>query len=105
MVETALDVVAASIGGPPEPLLQSAWEYLGSFPLDELCYEFCRAVGRQVLAVYREQPGWDLAWMLEAPKPSQACLRYWTLGVKPQLWDAQVEQETMDILKEYPFQF
>ncbi|WP_437537461.1 hypothetical protein WME79_18335 [Sorangium sp. So ce726] len=102
---TAQAAMASASGGPPEPLLASCWDALGRRTLDESCYQFCRDFGRQLLARYRDDPRWDLEWMLAVPSAAQACFRYWTLGVKPALWSGRVEAETLSALDGHPFQF
>jgi hypothetical protein len=97
--------VGGSAGCAPEPFLRSVWGLLSQHALDASTYEFCREVGRLVLGHHRSDPDWDLTWMRGEATPSQACWRYWTIGVKPVLWDAELERQTMGLLKEYSFQF
>lgn len=105
MLGTAVEVVATAVGGPPEALLRSTWRFLADRSLDKTVYEFCRALGNQVRTRYRADAGWDLCWMQSSASPSQACLRYWILAVKPQLWDGAVEEATMSVLREYSLAF
>jgi RimJ/RimL family protein N-acetyltransferase len=105
MLEHAMQAVATAVGNVPEPLVRAAWDALATRPLDESCYQFCRDFGRHLLSGFRGHPGWCLDWMLGKCAPSRACLRYWTLGVKPELWQADVEAATRRVLSGYPFQF
>lgn len=105
MLSTAVRVVATAVGGPPEALLRSAWRFLADRGLDKTVYEFCRALGGEVRTQYGAGAGWDLRWMQSSASPSQACLRYWILAVKPQLWEGAVEEATMSVLRGYPFRF
>lgn len=105
LIQTALEAVAASCGGPPEALLMAIWEFLEGRALDQPCYEFSRAVGRELLGEFRRCSGWDLRWMSVGGTPSQTCFRYWVIGVKPDLWTPQLENESMRVLGAYPFQF
>lgn len=43
--------------------------------------------------------------MQSSASPSQACLRYWVLALKPELWEGAVEKETMDVLRQYSLRF
>ena len=103
MLETAAEAAASSAGCPPESLVKSAWDFLALRELDALVYEFCRAFGGVLLS--RRDRGWDLGWMRSSASPSQACLRYWTLAIKPELWEGEVELATMKTLSRYPFRF
>lgn len=105
MLSTAVKGVARAVGGQPEPLLKSAWDFLAERKLDKDVYEFCRALGSAVRAQHGASTSWDLEWTQSPATPSQACLRYWILAVKPELWDGEVETTTMSILRTYPFQF
>lgn len=104
-VRSALCAVAEALEGPPEPLIVSLWTQLGPRDLTEQTYQFCREVGRVTLGEFRRAVQWDLSWMAGDARPAQACLRYWTIGVKPELWTDALEQETMLILAPYPFKF
>jgi hypothetical protein len=103
-LDSAIKAIEDAVNGLPEPFLRSAWEFLNNVPLDARCYEFCREVGRVILGNYRSLPGWDLVWMTVRGSPSQVCLRYWTIGIKPTLWGEELERETRATLKDYPFQ-
>ncbi|MGB1016726.1 MAG: hypothetical protein ACPG4T_21485 [Nannocystaceae bacterium] len=105
MLDKALEAIAHGVAGPPEAMLRCAFERLRGRSLDRNVYEFCRALGRAAVAGYRHHTGWDLTFMSQEGTPSQVCLRYWTLGLKPELWDRFVEEETMAILSRYPFEF
>ncbi len=43
--------------------------------------------------------------MQSSAAPSQACLAYWILALKPEVWEGPVEKATMDALRECPFVF
>lgn len=105
MISTALRAVATAVGGPPEALLKSAWQLLADRELDKTVYEFCRALGNEIRTQFRAGADWDLKWTRSATTPSQMCLRYWILAVRPELWDHEVEEATMDVLRKCPFQF
>lgn len=97
--------IAEANAGSPEPLLRAAWRLLADRSLDENVYEFCRALGRAALASYRTA-GWDLTWMisgLDAAGPAQRCLGYWTLALRPELWNDDLEEKTSALLRSYPF--
>ncbi len=103
LLKTAVQAIAFGVSGPPEPLVRAAWDLVGDRTLDENCYNFCRAFGSVIVARRPIDTGWDLSWMLSSQRPSQACLRYWILGVKTDLWTEQVKNETTSILSAYPF--
>jgi hypothetical protein len=103
MLDDALAATAEAVAGVPEPLLRSAWRHLAGRHLDDNVYELCRALGRAVLGGYRRDAGWDLTWMLGDAGPAQLCLRYWTLAVRPELWDEPTERATLAVLRSYPF--
>lgn len=105
LLDTALASTAAANGGSPEPLFERAWAFLAGRALDENAYEFCRALGRAALASYRAAR-WDLAWMISKlvdAEPAQRCLAYWTLALRADLWNEQLERETLAVLRAYPF--
>lgn len=102
MLRTAVVAVAAAVGGPPEALLASAWKFLADRELNKTVYEFCRALGNEARTQHGAGASWDLRWMKSSASPSQACLRYWILAVKPELWEGAVEKETMEVLRRYP---
>lgn len=104
-VHSALSVVAEAVGGAPEPFLFSLWAELGRRELTEQTYQLCREVGRATLGSFRRCADWDLVWLTGAALPAQACLRYWTIGVKPELWTAALEEQTTVVLAPYPFKF
>ena len=85
MLDTALKSTVASVGGPPEPFVRSTWDLFYSRKLESLEYEFSRALGRALLSRRDDDAGWDLRWILGSASASQACLRYWTLAIKPGL--------------------
>ena len=103
LLGTAVEAVAATVQGPPEPLVRSAWDFLEGRELDKTAYEFCRALGREVLVRFRGDPQWDLRWTHGPATDAQAALRYWVLAVKPELWDDSVEMATISSLRSYPF--
>ena len=105
MLRTAVMVVGTAEGGPPEALLRGAWRFFADRRLDKTVYEFCRALGSEVRTQSGAGAGWDLRWMPSSASPSQACLRYWILAVKPELWEGAVEEATMNALRGYPFRF
>lgn len=100
MLESALAALSASTHeAPPEGLLRAAWNLLLSRPLDRLIFEFCSALGHIVLGGWRKVPGWNLTWMLGSCSDAQACLRYFTMGLSPDLWTDALEHETTTILR------
>lgn len=101
MLETALEAAAVASGGLPERLFREVWSLMADRELDENCYQFCRDVGRQTLGAYRHDTRWDLSWMLGECSPSQACFRYWVIGVRPDLWSDDLEANTMEILSRF----
>jgi hypothetical protein len=105
LVDSAIGAVAEAAGGPPEPFLLSLWAELRRRELTEQTHQLCRQVGRVTLGNFRRDPHWDLSWMTATAQPAQACLRYWTIGVKPELWTDALEQQTMLVLARYPFKF
>ncbi len=105
MIETGLRAVADIVLGPPEPMLKAAWRLLANRRLDENSYQFCRSFGRGVLSNYRKATGWDLRWMLGPASDCQVCLRYWTIGVLPDLWSDEAEDQTESMIANYPFEF
>ena len=105
MLETGLGALRDACGGPPEALLKVVWEESKDRLLDSNYYEFCRALGRSILAAHRTETGWDLMWMLNPESDPQRCLMYWTLAVRPDLWTDEVEEATIASLERYPFPF
>lgn len=103
MLRQALSAASRAAKGPPEALIFEFWLTLEKRPLDRNCWDFCRALGNATLAGYRKERGWDLAWMLNTSSDSQRCLRYWTLGVRPDLWTDALAAETNDAFSGYPF--
>lgn len=97
-VSTALNAMSAAVGTVPEALLRALWDRLHSRTLDEVTYQFSRAVGRQLLGEYRSHRGWDLEWMLGDATPAQVAFRYWTIGVKPSLWSEALEEHAQALL-------
>lgn len=105
MLRTAANAVALVVGAAPEALLRSLWDFVADKDLDKNVYNFCFAIAVEVRGSHRNRPGWDLSWALSFATPSQACLRYWMLSIKAELWTDELETSTMDILRPYPFEF
>lgn len=102
MLRTAVSAVRTAVGGMPETLVRSTWRFLAARQLDNTVYEFCRALGGEIRVQSKNGANWDLRWMHSTASPSQACLRYWILAVKPELWEG-VEEETVATLRRHGF--
>lgn len=104
-IASGLDALSSASAGPPEALVLAIWGRLGANLFTPEVAAFCQAIGREVLGRYRENRDWDLSWMAESASPSQACLRYWTLGVKPELWTDELSTEAEKLKQEFGFGF
>lgn len=102
-MEQALTASSHAAQGPPEALLQAVWRMLADKPLDENCWNFCHSLGIATLGRWRKTEGWDLSWMLDAESDSQRSLRYWIIGVRPELWSSELEEESIAAFANYPF--
>ncbi|PRP96408.1 hypothetical protein [Enhygromyxa salina] len=103
LLGTAVEAVAAVVQGPPEPLVQSVWDFLKNLELTETVYQFCRSFGREVLVRFRGDPKWKLEWTQGIATDSQSALRYWVLAVKPEIWTGAVETATIKSLRSHSF--
>jgi hypothetical protein len=98
LLDRAFDAIEVALDAPPEPLLRAVWDSLADRPLDRLVYNLARAVGVEVFAKRRHDSRWDLSWMLRTRRPSQVCLRYFTIGVRLDRWNEELERETQEVL-------
>ncbi len=98
MLSTALEAISFAVRGAPEPLLRAFWELLRDRHLDTLAFNFCHAIGIEVLSRRRVDTGWDLSWMLTSTLPCQVCLRYWTIALRPEIGSDELDAETRNIL-------
>jgi hypothetical protein len=101
LLSTAFNAISIAEAGPPESLLHAVWELFRDRELDKLIFNFCQAIGIELLSKRSIYRGWNLLWMLDSKIPSQVCLRFWTLALRPELWSADLERETQEILSEH----
>lgn len=100
MIGEAVEAVARVVDGPPEIFVRAVWSCFNDVPATPLVFEFCRALGTTLLSRYRGSDfGWDLGWMTGPATPSQLCLRYWVLGLRPDLFDDSLFSKTQSVLE------
>jgi len=71
--------------------------------LDENCWNFCHSLGIATLGGWRKADGWNLTWMVNATTDSRRALRYWTIGIRPELWSEEMDTESALAFAKYPF--
>lgn len=85
LVATCLDSFAEAAAGTPEVLLRVVWDAFEDVPPRRDVFMFAKAIGAALRGGLHQLQGWDLGWMLEPTCVAQACLRYWCIGILPEL--------------------